>query len=256
MSNSNKNWLNKRNCATGILCCVAVAAVYAGFFYEKPGVAVKPPNTNMAQNMPEKNEPVVANKNATPKIDSAKIDKAEETATVSKSDQKPLDQENKSEEKKDVSINQEEVVDESVSVMTEDSSGLIWPVSGEIVMDFSIDTAIYDVTLDQYRTNEFVSIAANVGDSVKASGNGTVEFVGVDAERGNMVVINHNDGWKTTYCQLQDGILVKEGQKVKQGQKIGQVAETSMYGVALGDHIDFKVTNNDSSVDPKLTMAQ
>ena len=52
------------------------------------------------------------------------------------------------------------------------------------------------------------------------------------------------------YCQLQDGILVKEGQKVKQGQKIGQVAETSMYGVALGDHIDFKVTNNDSSVIP------
>ena len=36
----------------------------------------------------------------------------------------------------------------------DDSQEMIWPVSGQIVMDYSVETGIFDRTLEQYRTNE------------------------------------------------------------------------------------------------------
>ncbi len=130
------------------------------------------------------------------------------------------------------------------------------PLAGNIVMDYSADHAIYDATLDQYRTNDHISIGAKKGEAVKASEDGTVESIKTDDERGITVVINHDNGWQTTYSQLQEDVVVKEGDKVKKGQEIGFVAEPTKYSVALGEHVDFSIAKDGIKVDPKSNVTE
>ena len=129
-----------------------------------------------------------------------------------------------------------------------------YPVEGKIVLPYSADHAIYDPTLDQYRTNESISLAAAEGTEVRAAAEGTVKEVLEDTEAGNVVVIEHSNGWLTTYGQL--AVSVKEGDRVEQGQSIGQVSAPTKYGVALGTHLEFAMEKEGRSVDPAKTLKQ
>lgn len=125
-----------------------------------------------------------------------------------------------------------------------------YPLQGEVVLPYSIDHAIYDPTLEQYRTNASISLAAKQGTEVKAAADGTVQAVTEDAETGKTIVIAHGDGWLTTYGQLEDTVKVKEGEKVTQGQKIGAVDTPTKYGAALGSHLEFAMEQNGEPKDP------
>jgi murein DD-endopeptidase MepM/ murein hydrolase activator NlpD len=133
---------------------------------------------------------------------------------------------------------------------------MAWPVLGPIVMEYSDTHAIYDQTLDQYRTNDTLCIQAEIGTQVRAAADGVVERITQSRESGNTVTIDNGNGWKTTYTQLQDGILVREGEVVKQGQVIGGVGYPSIYSVLLGSHVGFKVTSNEAAVDPNYVLAE
>lgn len=126
------------------------------------------------------------------------------------------------------------------------------PVSGEIVLDYSIASTIYDPTLDMYRTNNGISISASAGEDVAAAAPGTVKEVFNDTNSGRTVVISHKDGWETTYGQLNEDVAVAVGENVNAGQIIGSVSEPTKYGAALGSHLDFKVSRSGESIDPKL----
>ena len=90
-----------------------------------------------------------------------------------------------------------------------------YPLQGEVVLPYSIDHAIYDPTLEQYRTNASISISAEKGAVVKAAAEGTVREIAEDTESGMTVVIAHNENWLTTYGQLEDAVKVKMGDQVK-----------------------------------------
>ncbi len=138
----------------------------------------------------------------------------------------------------------------------DESKEMSWPVNGQIVMDYSVETAIFDKTLEQYRTNDSICISAQAGTDVKAAAEGVVENIFEDNENGKSVVINHGNGWMTTYSQLENNLMVELGQVVGEGEVIGKVGKPTNYSVMLGDHLDFKITKNDASTDPKLVLAQ
>ena len=125
-----------------------------------------------------------------------------------------------------------------------------YPLQGEVVLPYSIDHAIYDPTLEQYRTNASISFSAEEGAEVKAAAAGTVKAITEDTEAGNMVIIEHADGWLTTYGQLNDAVAVKEGDKVQQGQAIGSVDAPTKYGAALGTHLEFAMEKDGEPKDP------
>ena len=125
-----------------------------------------------------------------------------------------------------------------------------YPLQGEVVLPYSIDHAIYDPTLEQYRTNASVSISAETGAEVKAAADGTVQEIRESAEAGNIITIAHQDGWMTTYGQLKDTVAVKEGDRVTQGQTIGSVDDPTKYGVALGSHLEFSMEQNGEPKNP------
>ena len=125
-----------------------------------------------------------------------------------------------------------------------------YPLQGEVVLPYSIDHAIYDPTLEQYRTNASVSLSAERGAEVKAAAAGTVQAVTEDAEMGNTITIAHENGWLTTYGQLNVAVAVKEGERVAKGQVIGSVERSTKYGAALGTHLEFAMAQNGQPRDP------
>ena len=135
-----------------------------------------------------------------------------------------------------------------------EGSTMLWPVAGEIAMAYSSDRLIYDETLSQFRTNDTMKIATTHGEAVRAAADATVHSISHSRRDGNIVVLDHGNGWMTTYSQLQDSILVTEGDVVFAGEIIGHVGDASIFTSALGDNLGFRVTQNEVSVDPMLVL--
>lgn len=88
------------------------------------------------------------------------------------------------------------------------------------------------------------------GTPVIASRSGRVEVVQrSNSGYGNMVLINHGDGYKTRYAHMISGsITVSVGEYVEAGQTIGKVGST---GNSTGPHLHFEVIYNGETYDPK-----
>ncbi|MBW4524155.1 MAG: M23 family metallopeptidase [Phormidium tanganyikae FI6-MK23] len=85
-------------------------------------------------------------------------------------------------------------------------------------------------------------LLANVGTPVQAIGDGTVAFAGNQSTYGNLVVINHQQGYQTRYAQLAK-ISVKVGQTIKRGATIGTVGQTGT-PTTPQPHLHFEVRSN------------
>jgi len=131
-----------------------------------------------------------------------------------------------------------------------ESDKMDWPLIGEIVMDYSNDHVIYDKTLDQYRTNETMCLSAELGAPVNSAAAGIVVEIYSTKENGKTVVIDHGNGWRTTYSQLSDELSVRVGDVVEAGEQVAMVGEPSIYSSLLGSHLGFTVTKDDVAVDP------
>lgn len=89
--------------------------------------------------------------------------------------------------------------------------------------------------------------SAQAGNPVFATGSGTVEFAGKKEELGNTIVINHTNGYKTTYSHLMN-IKTRKGSPVHKGDIIGSVGNT---GTASGPHLHYTITKDDAPIDPE-----
>jgi murein DD-endopeptidase MepM/ murein hydrolase activator NlpD len=129
-----------------------------------------------------------------------------------------------------------------------------WPICGKIVMDYSADKLIYDPTLEQYKVHPAICIAAENEGDVKAAAKGKVEVIQKDPETGVTVVLDHGNGWKSVYGQLQKNIRVQQNQTVEKGEVIGAVGKPTIYSSSLGNHIYFQVTKDQKPMDPKKLL--
>jgi murein DD-endopeptidase MepM/ murein hydrolase activator NlpD len=77
-----------------------------------------------------------------------------------------------------------------------------------------------DPNTEQYVFQSGVSLQAEAGTAVFATGAGTIAFAGTQETYGNLVVINHSQGIQTRYAQLGN-ISVQTGQQVNAGDRIG-----------------------------------
>ena len=106
--------------------------------------------------------------------------------------------------------------------------------------------------LQTWRAHLGVDYAAASGTPVRAVGDGTIEFAGVQGGFGNVVMVKHRNNSTTVYAHLSR-ILVKQGQSVSQGQNIGAVGAT---GWATGPHLHFEFRVNGIHQDPTTIARQ
>jgi len=91
--------------------------------------------------------------------------------------------------------------------------------------------------LKEYRPHLGIDYAAPTGTPVQTIGDGRVVFAGMKGGAGNLVEIQHTNGYTTYYMHLSR-ILVRSGEHVEQGQRVGLVGMT---GLATGPHLDFRI---------------
>ncbi len=91
-----------------------------------------------------------------------------------------------------------------------------------------------------------VDLASNKGNKVKTMAQGKVTRSGWNGGYGNMIEIDHGNGFKTRYAHLNKS-YVKKGEYVKLGDTIGEVGST---GRSTGPHLHYEVIYNGTQVDP------
>lgn len=142
-------------------------------------------------------------------------------------------------------------VTENVPVSSEPTLSVVNPVMGDTVSVFSVDTLTYDETLGDWRTHDGMDIQAAAGTAVAAAAAGTVLSVTEDGLLGTMVVIDHHNGYTTTYASLQPETSVLAGDEVSAGTVIGTVGNTSLSEAGLGAHLHFAVSKDGVPVNPE-----
>ena len=130
-----------------------------------------------------------------------------------------------------------------------DSDTLVWPIVGNVLVNYSMDKTVYFATLDQYKYSPAIVIAATEGEEITAAADGQVTDVYQDPETGTTVVMNLGDGYELTYGQLTD-LSVAVGDMVVTGDPVGKVAAPTMYYSVEGTNVYFKLTKDGVPVDP------
>jgi septal ring factor EnvC (AmiA/AmiB activator) len=99
---------------------------------------------------------------------------------------------------------------------------LRWPVAeGSVVARFG--NQIHP-TLRTVTQNTGIDIAVSAGSPVNAVADGEIGKIWWLPSYGNLIIINHINGFHTVYAHLSE-IRVNEGQKVKEGEVIGSSGE-------------------------------
>ncbi|MDN5937248.1 MAG: M23 family metallopeptidase [Salinisphaera sp.] len=94
--------------------------------------------------------------------------------------------------------------------------------------------------------HEGIDFAAPLGSKVLAAAAGVVSFAGHMQGYGNLVEINHGNGYVTRYGHCKK-ILVHVGQRVDKGEVVAKVGST---GRSTGPHVHFEVRRNGKVVNP------
>jgi len=91
-----------------------------------------------------------------------------------------------------------------------------------------------------------VDFASDAGADVLAVASGIGTFAGPREGYGNLVEINHGNGYLTRYAHNED-VLVSVGEEVQRGQALAIVGST---GHSTGPHVHFEVLKEGRQIDP------
>ena len=128
-------------------------------------------------------------------------------------------------------------------------TGLLWPISGEVIIPYSPDHGVYYQTLDQFSASEAMVLSSSVGTEVKAAAKGVVTAIEEDVRTGTTVTLALGNNTSLVYGQL-DVTDLKEGDVLEAGECIGTVAEPTRYYVEEGPNLYFQVLEGEESIDP------
>ncbi len=101
-------------------------------------------------------------------------------------------------------------------------------------------------------THKGMDFHARVGDPVMAVAEGVVAFAGVKGGYGNVVDIDHGNGYVTRYAH-NSRLSVREGDLVRVGQEVAKAGST---GRSTGAHVHFEVWQDGRVVNPRKFLGE
>ncbi len=130
----------------------------------------------------------------------------------------------------------------------------IFPVEGSVQKAYSGDTLVYSKTMSDWRAHSGIDIRAEAGSEVSACAGGVIEDVYTDERMGITIVIDHQNGYKSIYANLSNGMLVEAGQSVSAGEVISTVGTSALFEAADESHLHFEMTKNGEHIDPATVL--
>jgi murein DD-endopeptidase MepM/ murein hydrolase activator NlpD len=113
----------------------------------------------------------------------------------------------------------------------------VWPTTERFISGYNYSPPVHSA----------VDIGGSLGNAIFATDSGVVVYAGwSDYGYGNLIVIDHGNGWQSAYAHLS-GIGVGCGQSVYQGYLIGALGST---GNSSGPHLHFELVLNGAKLNP------
>lgn len=97
-----------------------------------------------------------------------------------------------------------------------------------------------------------IDIAGESGTQIRAASGGTVITSEYNEFSGNYIVIDHTNGYTSSYAHLKECVS-KKGDTVKKGELIGYMGAT---GNATGPHLHFEIRLNGTPLNPMELIAK
>ena len=130
-----------------------------------------------------------------------------------------------------------------------DTSKMLWPARGNVLLDYSMDSTIYFPTLEQYKCNPGLVIQSEVSTPVYAPAAARVLEAGNNEEIGDYLVLDLGNDYTVTCGQLKE-ITAVQGEYLEAGQLLGYVAEPTKYYTIEGSNLFLEMRHGDKTVDP------
>ena len=125
------------------------------------------------------------------------------------------------------------------------TGGFLYPLPYAVPITDAYGYRIHPLS-GTYKWHNGVDLAAGSGTAIYATQSGTVTSACYNEAYGNMVTINHANGYSSLYGHMTN-YIVSVGDYVTQGQTIGYVGST---GWSTGPHLHFTIYYNGSDVNP------
>lgn len=150
---------------------------------------------------------------------------------------------------------QQETADASAVTVAElnftEDSQMLWPVNGQVLIDYSMDAKTYFPTLDQYKYHDALVLGCEAGEPIQAAANGKVVSISENEETGTTMVMDLGNGYQAEYGQMKE-LAVEEGQTVESGTILGYVSEPTKYYVEEGANLYFAMKKDGKAIDPMI----
>jgi len=237
--------------------------IYSGIFLVVLGVATFFASINMYSGMVENeydNSKEMQEVEETSRSQSKTINEVVNEAQVATAENEVIEnteeipnkeiQEIQNQENKKVSVNV--VKKEETKPQEEQKKELefIMPLEGEISKNFSNENLIYSDTLEEWILHLGLDILGEIGTEVKASEEGKILSIKKDPRYGLTLVVEHQDGYKTLYANLDNVPDLNEGENVTKGQIIGYIGNSASFESMDACHLHFEALKGDVKINP------
>lgn len=254
------------------LCMLSVSGIFGVYQYRK-GLSEEPqtevPRQNAQVVTPEEPEKEAANSRGTvaqadteeKEEEQAKIDTEEDIYKIGEAELAQAEDTSEEEapaedEASEENPAEEETEEESVETAGDpeqlsfsEKSSILWPVDGDVILNYSMDKSIYFSTLNQYKYHPAIVISAEVGSEVQCAARGRVSDIKVNEETGTTVFMDLGGGYEAVYGQLKE-VAVEEGDLVEAGSLLGYVSEPTKYYTLEGSNLYFQILKKHKPVNP------
>jgi murein DD-endopeptidase MepM/ murein hydrolase activator NlpD len=100
----------------------------------------------------------------------------------------------------------------------------------------------------EWKQHKGIDFAAPEGTPIRATGDGVIDFAGMQGGYGNLVVIRHGPVYSTAYAHMSRiAPGIRRGTRIAQGELIGYVGNT---GWSSGPHLHYEFRVNNQARDP------
>ncbi|MFG6333241.1 MAG: M23 family metallopeptidase [Lachnospiraceae bacterium] len=259
------------------LCMLSISGIFGVYQYQKgnsakPQTEARKQDTQVkAQEEPEKeaanSRGTVAQADTKEKEEEqAKIDTEEDIYKIGEAElartdaapkeETPAEEESPEEEISEDETEEKEEGEESVEtagrsdlLSFSEGSKILWPVDGDVILNYSMDKSIYFSTLNQYKYHPAIVISADVGSEVQCAASGKVSEIRVDEETGTTVFMELGNDYEAVYGQLKE-VAVEEGEYLEAGSLLGYVSEPTKYYTLEGSNLYFQLLKEKQPVNP------